>query len=89
MSQEEWVTNFRMARSDTPNLAEMMRPFAKEQSTKVQNDVITLEKRIAITLHYVKDQGSLRVTTNLIGIAKCIASVVVHNLWYIGQKYSS
>ena len=80
MSQEEWVTNFRMTRSDFLNLVEMIRPCAKERSTKVRNDVITLVKRIAITLHYLKDLGSLRVTVNLFGIAKYTANVVVYEI---------
>ena len=46
MSQEEWVTNFRMTLSDFLNLVELIRPFAKELSTKVRNDLITLEERI-------------------------------------------
>ena len=58
----------------------MIRLFAKERSAKVRNDVITLKKGIAITLHYLKDQGSLRVTANLFCIAKCTASVVVHEI---------
>ena len=58
----------------------MIRPCAKERSTKVRNDVITLIKRIAITLHYLKDLGSLRVTVNLFGIAKYTANVVVYEI---------
>ena len=46
----------------------------------------TLEKRIAITLLYLKDQVSLRVTANLFCIAKCTASVVVHEICSILAK---
>ena len=57
MSQEEWVTNFKMTLSDFLNLVELIRPFAKDWSTKVRNDVITLEKRILNQmLHSARNQ---------------------------------
>ena len=40
-----------MRRFEFHNLLEMIRPFAEEWSTKVWNDVISLEKKGAITLH--------------------------------------
>ena len=84
MYQEEWVTNLRMTRSDFLNLVKMIRPFAKKQSTKVRNDVITVKKKkkIATTLYYLKDQVSLRVTANLFGTA----SVAVHEICSILPK---
>ena len=54
----------------------------KKQSTKVRNDVITVKKRIATTLYYLKDQVSLRVTANLFGTA----SVAVHEICSILPK---
>ena len=75
-----------MTQSDFLNLVEIIRPFAKERCTKLRNDIITLEKRTAITLHYLKDKGSLRVTANSFGVVKCTTSVTVLEICSILAK---
>ena len=52
-------------------LVDAIRPFAKLRSSKVCQDVLSLEKRIAMTLYYLKDQGSMKMTANTFGIARC------------------
>ena len=53
------------------------------QSVDLQGfDVLSLEKRIAIALHCLKDQGSMRIrmTANIFGIARCAVGQVVQEI---------
>ena len=60
-----------MTKIDFHRLVNRARPFAREGSTKVRHDSLSLEKRLAITLYYLKDQGSMKMTANSFGVAKC------------------
>ena len=62
---EIWKKNFRVRREDSLELVEMMRLYARERSKRARQDIITLEKRVAMTLHYLKDQGSIIMTVNV------------------------
>ena len=42
--------------------------------------MISLEKRVAITLYYLKDQGSMKMTANTFGIARCTVGQVIHEI---------
>ena len=64
MSPEEWQNNLLLSKEDFNKLVDAIRPFAKLRSSKESQDVLNLEKRIAITLHYLKDQGSMKMTAN-------------------------
>ena len=72
MDPEEWKNNFR--------------PFAREESTKVRHDSLSLEKRLAVTLYYLKDQGSMKMTTNSFGIARCTVGRVVEEICTLISK---
>ena len=80
MPLHEWNNNFRMSKDDFFQLVEIIRPYARERSSKVRKDVITLEKRLAITLYYLKDQGSMKMTANVFGVAQCTVGQVVHEM---------
>ena len=67
-------------------LVGMIRPYAKHRSSRVRRDVINLEKRVAITLHYLKDQGSMRMTANTFGIARCTVGQVIQEICQILAK---
>ena len=77
-SEEDWKKNIRMSKEDFEILVSLIRPFYKEISSKVRNDVISLEKRIAVTLYYLKDQGSMTMTANTFGIARCTVGKILH-----------
>ena len=51
MSPEEWKNNLRLSKEDFYKLVDAIRPFAKLRLSKVRQDVLSLEKRIAITLY--------------------------------------
>ena len=40
------------------------------QSSKIRMDVIPVENHVAVTLYYLKDQRSMRMTTNSFGITR-------------------
>ena len=56
-----------MIREDFLELVEMKRPYARERLKRVGQDIITLLKKVAMTLHYLKDQGSILMTANVFG----------------------
>ena len=58
----------------------LIKPYAKERSSRVRQDTISLEKRVAITLYYLKDQGSMQMTSNTFGIARCTVGQVVKEI---------
>ena len=64
----------------------MIRPFPVTRSSKVRRDVLSLEKRVAITLHYLKDQGSMRMTANVFGIARCTVGQIIQETCMILTK---
>ena len=86
MSDEEWKRNLRMPKNEFLKLVEMIEPFTYERSNKVRQDVISLEKRVAITLYYLKDQGSMKMTANAFGIARCTVGQVIHEICEIIAK---
>ena len=51
MCPEEWKNNLRPSKEDFYKLVDAIRPFAKLRLSKVRQDVLSLEKRIAITLY--------------------------------------
>ena len=69
-----------MSKETFLKLVDLIRPFAKIRSTRVRKDVISLEKRVAVTLYYLKDQGSMQMTANAFGIARCTVGVVVKEI---------
>ena len=46
---EVWKKNFRVRREDFLELVEMIRPYARERSKRARQDIIALEKRVAMT----------------------------------------
>ena len=86
MSPDEWKSNLRISKDDFTKLISMLKPYAKERSTKIRKDVISFEKRVAITLYYLKDQGSMKMTANTFGIARCTVGQVVYEICEIITK---
>ena len=61
-------------------IVELIRPHVKERSSQVRQDVINVEKRVAVTLYYLKDQGSMKLTANSFGIARCTVGEIVQEI---------
>ena len=67
-------------------LVDLIRPFAKVRSSKVRQDVLSIEKRVAITIYYLKDQGSMQITANAFGTASCTVGQIVQEICCILTK---
>ena len=74
LPESEWYANFRISKKDFNDLVEMIKPYAEEKSTRFRSDTIPLEKRVAMTLYYLKDQGHLRMIANTFGCSKATNS---------------
>lgn len=75
MPAEEWCNNLRMSYDAFMKLADLIRPFIAPDMQSIRIDTITAEKRLAIVLYYLKDQGSLRMTANTFGVSKATVSL--------------
>ena len=77
MYPEERKNNFRMTEVNFYRPVNLLRPFAREGLTKVCRNSPSLEKRLAITLYYLEDQSSMKMTVNSFGIPRCTVGRVV------------
>ena len=83
----EWKKNLRMEKHDFMKLGDELRPYIEPSLRGPRDDVITVEKQLAITLYFLKDQGSLSMTANAFGVAICTVSVVVRKVCHVLTKY--
>ena len=59
LPEEEWKKKLRMNSDDFFELVSLIRPFfLKERSDKIRIYTLGLDKRVTLTLYYLKDQGS-------------------------------
>ena len=86
MSSDEWKNNLRVSKEDFQVLLKMIRTFAVTRSSKVRRDVLSLEKRVIVTFHNLKDQGSMRMTANAFGIARCTVGQIIQEICMILTK---
>ena len=80
LDESEWKDNLRMSREDFMALVDKLQPYLSPDSESFRKDTIPLEKKIGMTIYYLKDQGSLRMTANLFGIANSTLSVTIHRV---------
>ena len=64
-------------------LANEVKPFLELSRGPHRDDVFSVEKQLAMTLYYLRDQGSILMTANAFGVALCTVSVVVHIICYV------
>ena len=75
MLEDEWVLNVRMSREDFMALEEQLRFNIRPNQSSFRGDTICSVKKLAMTLYYLKDQGSLRMMSNAYGVAPCTLSL--------------
>ena len=68
MEESEWKLNLRLSKENFMELVHRLRPQLAPKPRSFRPDSNTAEKTLAITLHYFKDQGSLRVVANAFGV---------------------
>ena len=71
----EWQKNLRMPVDVFMELVNTIRTHIAPDSESFRKDTISAEKRVAMVLYYLKDQGSFRMTANTFGVS--VASVSV------------
>ena len=64
-------------------LANEVKPFLELSRGPHRDDVLSVEKQLAMTLYYLRDQGSILMTANAFGVALCTVSVVVRIVCYV------
>ena len=74
---ESWKKNFRMRKEDFLELVEKLRSSIAPNQTSPNNRAISVEKKLAVTLYFLKDTGSLCMTANAFGIAINTASAII------------
>ena len=72
-----WKKNFRMTRQSFFSLADELRPFISPRENSPNYRSLTTEKKLAVTLYFLKDTGSLWMTANTFGIHQCTASKTI------------
>jgi hypothetical protein len=90
--EESWKKNFRMSRDDFMELMAELRPYISPKPGSPNYRRFTAEKKVAITLYFLKDTGSLNMTANSFGAAICTTSCVIHQVCtaiskHLGPKY--
>ena len=83
---------FSFVREEFNKLLAEIRPYISPNPLSPNYRALTSEKKLAITLYYLKDTGSLGMTANSFGIAMCTASTVIFVVCkvickYMGHKY--
>eukprot|EP00794_Sanderia_malayensis_P020675 gene20675-biopygen17064 len=80
--EDEWILNFRMSREDFVALEEQLSLYIRPSEKSFRGDTISSSKKLAMTLYYLKDQGSLRMTSNAFGVAPCTLSLAIRHVCY-------
>ena len=75
--EEDWKKNFRMTRPEFEDLCEHLRPHIFPDPKSPNRRALPVEKKVALTLYYLKDTGSMWMTANTFGIHQCTVSKVV------------
>ena len=78
--EQEWCLNIRMSVHSFMELVDKIRDYVSPATTSFRSDTITAEKRVAIVLYYLKDQGSFRMTINTFGISMATMSLSVRRV---------
>ena len=71
-----WRKNFRLSRKVFYDLLDQLRPHISPYPSP-NTRALCAEKKLAVTLYYLKDTGSLNMTANTFGIAICTTSSVI------------
>ena len=72
-----WVVNFRLSRESFFSLHEQLPPYIATDPKTPNYMCLSSEKKLALTLYYLKDTGSLWMTANAFGVHQCTASKIV------------
>ena len=72
-----WKKNFRMSRDLLMSALDELRTFLRPKPNSPNHRALSVEKKLAMTLYYLKDIGSLTMTANSFGVAIFTVSSVI------------
>ena len=75
--EQGWCSNLIMSYPIFILLVDMIREEVAPDSRSFRSDTVTAEKKVAMTLYYLKDQGSFRQTGNTFGVSKATLSITL------------
>ncbi|KAJ7335991.1 hypothetical protein OS493_013357 [Desmophyllum pertusum] len=81
-----WKKHFRMSKECFYELADELRPFIAPHPDSPNRRALSTEKRLAVTLYYLKDTGSLWMTANAFGITS-VHCIKAHTLCVRDDQY--
>ena len=76
---EEWKDNFRMSRSSFYALCDQLAPYLEDQST-IMRQPVEVDRKVALTLYYLADEGRMRKTANAFGLARSTVSIIIRRV---------
>ena len=90
--KEFWKKNFRLEEASFFDLASHLRPYISPNPNLPNRRALCANKKVAITLYFLKDYGTVSITANSFGIATNTASAVINKVcnaivFYVGPKY--
>ena len=75
-----------MLKANFLKLVNLSRSYAKDRSSRVGQDVTSLKKKVAIAFYYLKDQGSMQITSNTFAMARCTVGQAIQEICGIWTK---
>ncbi|XP_057299347.1 putative nuclease HARBI1 [Hydractinia symbiolongicarpus] len=92
LPEEDWKKNFRMTKAMFTNLVDQIRIWITPDNTSPNYRALSAEKKVAVTLYYLKDTGSLSMTANTFGLHISTVSKVIRDVcncitYKLGPKY--
>ena len=79
-TDEEFKANFRLDRTSFYALVEELKPRLSPIARSFNPRTLCATIKVALTLYYLKDTGSLRMVANQFGIAKSTASLTIRQV---------
>ena len=77
---EFWKKNLRLTRNQVFNLTNELQPYLSPSLLSPNHRSLNTGKKLALTLYYLKDTGSLIMTGNNFGVAINTASSVIYEV---------
>ena len=75
-----WKKNLRLTRNQFFNLTNELQPYISPSLLSPNHRALNADKKLALTLYYLKDTGSLIITANNFGVAINTASSVIYEV---------
>ena len=79
--------NFRMSKEDFMNLCDLLRPFISPNPRSPNYRAISVQKKVAICLYFLKDTGSASMTANSFGVHQSTVSKVVKEVCFAIKEH--